>query len=959
MHNIVTVAFKDSNTATANGVRQWDYGQILRIQGLQLPTAVEVHFAIIDSKDSVTRIGTTKDGVTDVVIPDSMIEAGKNIFAYVYLRDSESGQTEYEIKIVVTTRAKPEAFDTPEDKELFAQAIEAVNEAADRAEKAGQAATEAAGQAAEDAQQTAEDRKEVAKMVETVTDISEQVKKVEDLSNKAQAAATKTEADAQRTAEDRAEVGKMLETVKDVSEQVKTVDESVRKAKESEQAAEGHRTAVEEMKNSVEQTASTFPQKVQEGVQAIENAGASEVQEITQAGTAQKTAVEAAGTQAVESVENVQQVATEAVETVKTEAIQAVQEEGTTQTGNVTTEGTKQVKAVQDKGNEVLQSIPEDFQMQMESKLDKQQGVENKGKALVIGEDGNVAPGEVQSGGGDGIAIINTMSGESPLVIPDSAERVNKGLELGGKTEQVQTSGKQMLNEELLKSLSNYTSNGLDYYYHRISGLEVGKKYTISRGDVKTGKNALLGISVNQESTNKAKFLVYDGLGTSYNNASITWEQTTGDYVDILFSINANVAQSTQEKLTEFWGRISYVQLEEGSTATANEPYTGGKPSPSPEYLQEFKNSGKWNDEKQKYEVDVKVFAGNLFDGSNSKKGFFTGEFGGQISLITSQGYSWESKIDTLSGVKVTLSVQSNVNTRFRIYATDINGMILYKYEDSSANQADNYHTFVIPDKTENLLVSVLEISDSKDAKIILNVGENRLPNAIYKAPQSLTLTSDRPLTKWDRLVEQGGQIGWLYQSAAKEYIGDNSVVLYDTGFYFKLSDKKIVNGEGYCKELKQYVPREENPCIAFNMSTHIYAYTLNTQEIYGSTVSAIKEYLKSHPLHLAYKTETPEFAPLPQSEQNAIRALETYYPTTVITVDGGELYPDIKVTYTADTKNYIDGKVSAKVASILRQYQADTANLLSLMPMETQATMIENDTNNILNNLESEETHE
>ena len=331
MHNIVTVTFKDSNTATANGVRQWDYGQILRIQGLQLPTAVEVHFALIDSKDSVTRIGTTKDGVTDVVIPDSMIEAGKNIFAYVYLRDSESGQTEYEIKIVVTTRAKPEAFDTPEDKELFAQAIEAVNEAADRAEKAGQAATEAAGQAAEDAQQTAEDRKEVAKMVETVSDISEQVKKVEELSNKVQEAATKTGQDAQQTAEDRVEVGKMLENVKDISEQVKSVDESVRKAKESEQAAAGHRTAVEEMKNSVEQTASTFPQKVQEGVQAIENAGASEVQEITQAGTAQKTAVEAAGTQAVESVENVQQVATEAVETAKTAAVQEVQAEGVKQ----------------------------------------------------------------------------------------------------------------------------------------------------------------------------------------------------------------------------------------------------------------------------------------------------------------------------------------------------------------------------------------------------------------------------------------------------------------------------------------------------------------------------------------------------------------------------------------------------------------------------------------------------
>ena len=32
-----------------------------------------------------------------------------------------------------------------------------------------------------------------------------------------------------------------------------------------------------------------------------------------------------------------------------------------------------------------------------------------------------------------------------------------------------------------------------------------------------------------------------------------------------------------------------------------------------------------------------------------------------------------------------------------------------------------------------------------------------------YREPQSLTLTSDRPITKWDKLVEQDGRIGWLY----------------------------------------------------------------------------------------------------------------------------------------------------------------------------------------------------
>lgn len=57
-------------------------------------------------------------------------------------------------------------------------------------------------------------------------------------------------------------------------------------------------------------------------------------------------------------------------------------------------------------------------------------------------------------------------------------------------------------------------------------------------------------------------------------------------------------------------------------------------------------------------------------------------------------------------------------------------------------------------------------------------------------------------------------------------------------------------------------------------------------------------EWMESNPLTMVYKTEKTEFVPLPQEEQDAIRALKTYYPTTVITADGGELDPDIKVTY-------------------------------------------------------------
>ena len=126
----------DSSCAvTYSGLWQYDYGQTLRIQGLTLPTAVEIHFSMRETGgEAVTRVGVTRDGVTDVVIPDSMLEndgavSDYRIYAFIYLTDDRSGETAYKIVMPVKSRPKPEAFDTPEDTELFREAIAAVNEA--------------------------------------------------------------------------------------------------------------------------------------------------------------------------------------------------------------------------------------------------------------------------------------------------------------------------------------------------------------------------------------------------------------------------------------------------------------------------------------------------------------------------------------------------------------------------------------------------------------------------------------------------------------------------------------------------------------------------------------------------------------------------------------------------------------------------------------------------------------
>lgn len=160
---------KNSDYATAGGVWQWSYGQILRLQGLDLPPAVEIHFSLQKTgADCKTRDGVTKDGVTDVQIPNSMLEndgamQDYDVYAFVYLTDETSGQTIKYVRIPIYARSKPEAFEKPEDAELFRKAIAAVNESANRAETA----LAGAETARDEAQATADGiREEVQGMVD-------------------------------------------------------------------------------------------------------------------------------------------------------------------------------------------------------------------------------------------------------------------------------------------------------------------------------------------------------------------------------------------------------------------------------------------------------------------------------------------------------------------------------------------------------------------------------------------------------------------------------------------------------------------------------------------------------------------------------------------------------------------------------------------------------------------------
>ena len=155
MDNIVSVKL-DSRYASTLGVWQYDYGQVLRITGPELPPAVEVQFSLDEkSGETLSRVGTTVDGVTEVKIPDELLThsatSNYRIYAYIYLTDETSGNTRYEITIPVRVRSKPTspAEDPETDPDIFRETVVAVNASADRAENAASSATESAASAEE------------------------------------------------------------------------------------------------------------------------------------------------------------------------------------------------------------------------------------------------------------------------------------------------------------------------------------------------------------------------------------------------------------------------------------------------------------------------------------------------------------------------------------------------------------------------------------------------------------------------------------------------------------------------------------------------------------------------------------------------------------------------------------------------------------------------------------------
>ena len=516
------------------------------------------------------------------------------------------------------------------------------------------------------------------------------------------------------------------------------------------------------------------------------------------------------------------------------------------------------------------------------------------------------------------IAIKEEASGAVPIVTTDSAEMGVQDLTMQGWTEQAQYEGKNLFDK------SEIVLSGTTITYMPVN---VGDgEYTLSTNYISPGRNDVFFLPGN---VNTGASSLSNGVehGTS---RTVTSEN---GYVTVALRLSSDGTTSP----------LDYqIMLNEGSTALPYEPYTGRQPSPNPDYPQEITSAGKCDEGTGKYEHEVKLTGANLFNPEKLTGGEIV-EYNGVQCYKYTDGLTNFTYIDDFAE-----NTQYCINVRALRLEENENRLVTIRinYTDGSiqrsvlsANELVSLVSSV--DKTiESIsgddnysLVCYLDLSMTT-----LGIGTEPLPFQPYKE-QTVLLTADRPLTKWDKLEKRNGQWGWVHKSGSYtvtgeedytssiQYIGERSCNAYFMNP--ELTDTTSNRNDGYCNSLERHPALwiDNSGIVGFSYNghqTHIRisnSETGATKEDPPSDVAqkikayAAQKYEEGNPFIFWYETAEETFVPLSESEQSALNALTTYYPTTVLDNDQG---CEMSVQYIADTKAYIDKKISAIQAAIV-----------------------------------------
>lgn len=502
----------------------------------------------------------------------------------------------------------------------------------------------------------------------------------------------------------------------------------------------------------------------------------------------------------------------------------------------------------------------------------------------------------------DAYSVVLTVVTGNPALLENS--KGNRGLEsltLYGKSTQVSTTGAQLIS--LNDSYGVTTVNGVT---KTPIGISAWKLEGISKEDAIIYPYS----SLTFLSLSKGDY-VFSVFGTSKAKARYTIiGRGSSGYIQTGYSQKISIQEDVKltfnfliENGVESNG-ILMIMLNSGSTSLPWEPYTGGKPSPSPEYPQEIKSAG------QSGEIGVTVTGTNLlpFEVGQKGNGFEVFADGVQVD------------VDRETDIYAVGQNNGNVESGYDEFAL----MTAGKYYIYSGTQ-DVYLYVVVWRKGKNVILGYsvgtnaaqIEIMDGDKFRIFLRTAAafkgkvkamiTRTPmNATsyepYKPVQKLIVPTPNglpgiPVSSGGNYTDEKGQqwvadeidlakgerVQWIGNKVLQE--SDLKKDTPDSIFVTLYNIKTVSNANPICSHLK-YVPyqtadKKQILCIS-RVLEDIRIY-LNSADF-----QVYKDFVNNNEVFLIWALKTPIRTPLPPETIAAYKALRTYSPTTTVINDAG-----------------------------------------------------------------------
>lgn len=326
------------------------------------------------------------------------------------------------------------------------------------------------------------------------------------------------------------------------------------------------------------------------------------------------------------------------------------------------------------------------------------------------------------------------------------------------------------------------------------------------------------------------------------------------------------------------------------------EPYTGGKPSPSPQYPQEIKGIGESGN------INVTVAGAQLFDITK----YFT-----SISqwIITDNRIAIENPTSTYLTIIYIIDVLPNTNyTLSSIIHNDVAGTnsmhIVVSIIKNTGEVISNVviideassspKTFTVPEDGKQINIYIRNRTTSNGGyveNVMLNQGKTALPWQPYYSPQNISITLTKPLYGIDNYNDEIAVTKRIDKCIEFTFNGSENWAVISTyeGFYYAgILPFTAMRRAGFCNQFPVDTKGEAIESIRIGNGNSVLFCVYS--RFYDDTaadkgLAAWKAHLSTNPLKIVTYTNPEGYVetPLEQSNIDAIKSLYAYNGYTIV----------------------------------------------------------------------------